>query len=228
MAMIELIFSIVIMSIVLLSAPMLISTAAKSTPVALQQEGINQVSTRINMILTYNWDENNNNPNCINAPSILVTTNGDAELNVVAGTDRRAGTSGNSSSHIFTCGAVGTINATAGLGKEEVAIDDIDDFQNTTLVDIGDPGEGKDYIENDTIQIATAVNYRSDDADYSSSILTYNFNYESTPGGASNIKSISVTLSSTHTAEELNGKNITMHAFSCNIGGFNYNSRVMP
>jgi len=85
-AMIELIFSIVIMGLVLLSAPMLISTATKSTTVALQQEGINEVASRINMILTYEWDENDASSLCAAFPSILRVTNGDDELEAVAAT----------------------------------------------------------------------------------------------------------------------------------------------
>ena len=60
-AMIELIFSIVIMGIVMMSAPMLISTASNSTSVVLQQEGINQAVSRITMMLSYPWDEANTN-----------------------------------------------------------------------------------------------------------------------------------------------------------------------
>ena len=57
-AMIELIFAIVIMGIILMSAPMLISTAAKSGYVAIQQEAINEAASRVNMIMTFHWDAN--------------------------------------------------------------------------------------------------------------------------------------------------------------------------
>ena len=57
-AMIELIFALVIMAIVLMSAPMLISTATKSGYVAIQQEAINAAASQVNMIMGYHWDEN--------------------------------------------------------------------------------------------------------------------------------------------------------------------------
>ena len=58
-AMIELIFAIVIMGIILMSAPMLISNASQSGYVAMQQEGINEAATQVNMIMGHYWDENN-------------------------------------------------------------------------------------------------------------------------------------------------------------------------
>ncbi len=57
-AMIELIFAIVIMGIVLMSAPMLISVATKSGYVAILQEAIHEASSQVNMIAGYHWDEN--------------------------------------------------------------------------------------------------------------------------------------------------------------------------
>ncbi len=89
-AMVELIFAIVIIGIALLSAPMLISTAAKSGYVAMQQEGINEAATKVNMIMGYHWDENNVDESFL-AP-ILNTNNGDSSLDEVGTTGRRAGT----------------------------------------------------------------------------------------------------------------------------------------
>lgn len=226
-AMIELIFSIVIMGIVLLSAPMLISTASSTTTVALQQEGINEVASRINMILTHNWDEANNNLACNDSPSIL-NTSGDDELNRGAN-DRRSGTDINSSSHRFTCGGAGELNASLPLGREGNLTDDIDDFGDSSLVEITSTNtEGEDYIERNTVAIATDIAYKSDETEYGATTMTYSFDPADTIAGTTNIKSISVTLSSSHAAEELKGKSITMHAFSCNIGSFNYDRRPIP
>ena len=58
-AMIELIFAIVIMAIVLLSAPMLIHQSIKSSFVGMQQEAINTLSSHLSLILTKEWDEAN-------------------------------------------------------------------------------------------------------------------------------------------------------------------------
>jgi len=222
-AMVELIFSIAIMGIVLLSAPMLISMASKSTSVALQQEGINEAATRINMIMTYDWDENNINVPCGGDPSILHTQAGDTALAEVNGTQRRVGVPLNSNSHTFNCNGQ-EYNATA-IGREGDDIDDLDDFNSVGLVEVLLGSGGEDYIENpdttgDTVQIATGITYLSDTADYDKE-FSYNFDYTNDSNNSTNIKGIKVTLTSSSGEKELE-KTIIMHAFSCNIGSYRY------
>jgi len=60
-AMVELIFSITIMGIVMLSAPLLIDRSSQSTYVALQQESIAAAATQINMIMATEWDSADTN-----------------------------------------------------------------------------------------------------------------------------------------------------------------------
>ncbi len=224
-AMIELIFSIVIMGFVLLSAPMLIRTASKSTTVALQQEGVNEVSARINMILTYEWDENNAKGICASWPTVLGVADGDDELNPVGGTRKRRGVPAASHSHTFDClGDV--LDATAAVGMEgDGILDDQDDFADTNLTNVLLGNGGKDYLEQAQINIATHVNYATDAANYQGH-KTFAFNFDpNTVAGPTNIKAIAVTLTSTSGVEELN-KTITMHAFSCNIGSYRFASRT--
>jgi len=233
-AMIELIFSIVIMGIVMLSAPILISTASKSTSVALQQEGINEAAARINMILTYDWDENNVNVPCINAPSILVTTNGDPALSQRVGASRRIGVNPSTrptTTHTFYC--LGTeYNASSTLGLETVGTyNDIDDFdgdtQLKTITGLGAGAEiGVDYIEQSTVKITSAVAYSDDSATYTDKTIT-DFNPGTAAAATTNIKSIAVTLTSTNSAEELQ-KEIKLQAFSCNLGSYGFHIGVMP
>ena len=219
-AMIELIFAIVVMGIVMMSAPMLISTAAQSVSVALQQEGINEGSSRVSMIMTYAWDENDTNDSCI--PPVLLTTAGDPELNITATNHRRIGVPVSSNSHTFLCGAM-ELNASIALGSEAGDMDDLDDFSDINLtLDITGAG-GKDYIETGTVNLATNVNYIVDNANYSNATITYTPG--GTPIGTTNIKSITVIVTSTSSTSELE-KNITLKAFSCNIGGYEFESRV--
>ena len=229
MAMIELIFAIVVMGIVMLSAPMLISTAANSTSVALQQEGIHESAARVNMILTYAWDENDTNTTvCGNTiPPILRVTGGDSELDPVGTTARRLGVDTNSSSHTFKCGTL-ELNATA-IGSEGGDQDDMDDFANTSLILNTSGSGGKDYIEQDAVQVATTISYTSDVASYQGGpTVSYNFDPSSgVAGTTTNIKAITVTLTSTSSVSELQ-KTIVLNAFACNVGGFEYESRTMP
>jgi len=231
-AMLELIFAIAVMGIVLLSAPMLIATATQSSSVALQQEGINEAATRINMILTYDWDENNINVPCGGDPAILHTQS-DSTVAALAennNTQRRIGVPPNSTSHTYNCNG-GEYNATA-IGKEGSDIDDLDDFNDVGLVEVRLGTGGKDYIENpdttgDTVQIATSINYASDTASYGAKTFSYNFNPSGTAGSTSNIKAIHVTLTSTSSEKELE-KKITMHAFACNNGSYKYVRKALP
>lgn len=218
-AMIELIFAIVIMGIVMMSAPMLISSASQSIGVTLQQEGVNEASSRVNMLLTHAWDEQDTNNSCI--PPVLLTV-GDSELNSTTD-NRRVGVPKNSNSRTFLCGTT-QLNASAlGIDPGDLVNDDIDDFTNTTLVvDLSGAG-GKDYIEQNTVSIATAITYASDTANYANQIITYNAN-GAAAGATSNIKAIAVTLTSTSATTEFS-KNIILRAFSANIGGYEFESR---
>jgi len=226
-AMVELVFAIVIMGIVLMSAPQLISTAMKSTNIGIQQEGINEAASRINMILTYPWDENNTNDSCI--PPVLHVTNGNPYLDAVDdNTSRRIGVDKNSSSHTFICEAQDLNASTLGIDGS----DDIDDFTNDINLTIDNSGDdvGTDYIEKNTIKIVTKVGYITDDPysqDYNNTQFSYRPSANTSAGTTTNIKEINVTLTSTSGISELE-KTITLKAFSCNIGGFEYESRIIP
>ncbi|BAF72856.1 hypothetical protein [Sulfurovum sp. NBC37-1] len=223
-AMIELIFAIVIMGIVLMSAPMLISTAQKSTTVVLQQEGVNQAVSRITMILTYAWDENDTNSSCI--PPVLHVTNGDSELDPMA-TDpsRRIGVPLTSTTRKFnTC--LNDLNASViGMDLGDTIKDDIDDFGNTALSTIQNAG-GR-YIGKDHVDINTTITYGSDTVTYSNGGATP-ISFIPSPGAAtSNVKNIDVNVTTFPSDAELKSS-IVMHAFSCNIGGIGYEMRILP
>jgi len=231
-AMIELIFAIVIMGIVMMSAPMLISTASKSSYVAVQQEGINEAASRIHMIMGYAWDENNTNDTYI--PPILHVTNGADDLNVSdTNTSRRKGTP-NESQRTYILSDINSSRLFAsqplalgedGTGETE---DDMDDFiGEITLTEIEDASV--DYVENTTINIKTDIGYTKDNptgsaSNYNATTISFvPFRAEST--GSTNIKSITVTLKSTSGVDELN-KSIMLRAFSCNIGGYTLKERT--
>ncbi len=219
--MIELIFALVIMGIVLMSAPQLISTATKSGFVAIQQEAINEAASQVNMIMGYHWDENDADERFIDP---ILTTNGDADLNEFNHTARRKGTPLESyRTFVRTDGAklsASTIGTDTGetIGNHDE--DDIDDFNGTTTNLILIETSAADNVETTTIDINTSVAYSSDTVSggYNKSNITYN---PFTPSGSTtNIKSITTTLTSSSTATELNEKKIILRAFSCNIGGY--------
>ncbi len=59
-AMVELIFALVIIGIVLLSAPMLIQQSIRSGNIALQQEAIAAAAAQTSIVLSMHWDELSN------------------------------------------------------------------------------------------------------------------------------------------------------------------------
>lgn len=227
--MIELIFAIVIMGIAMMSAPMLISTATKSSYDAIQQEGINEAASRVNMIMGYAWDENDTNESYV--PPLLHTTSPTTDLEVVGTTGRRIGTPMQSQrTYILSDSNTTELNASSlGTDGTEASQDDIDDFSgdiNLTLVD--NNTNSVDYIEKTTININTAVAYIRDNVagGYSKSTITY-VPFSPSVTTTSNIKSITVTLTSTDTTNtDILGKTIVLRAFSCNIGGYEFKERV--
>ena len=223
--MIELIFAIVVMALVLMSAPRLMHIASQSGYVALQQEGISQASSRINMIMAFPWDENDANES-YDHPGILRVTGGDPDLDMNLATYRRNGTP-DKASRTFKRNDGAILYATASLGKEpHENEDDIDDFTGQPPIHLHDYSAGTattDYIEKTLdINISTSVYYTEDNVSgasryQQSSILFTPFSTVS--GQTTNIKMIEVTLTSNSTMDEL-AKNIVFRAFSCNVGSY--------
>ncbi len=223
-AMIELIFAIVIMGIVMMSAPMLISTASNSTSVVLQQEGINQAVSRITMMLSHPWDEADTNDSCI--PPVLGVTNGDSELEYIDFTldpTRRHGVPLATSSRKFnSCGT--KLNASVTLGADGGDLDDIDDFANSGSLALIENAGGR-YIGKGSANINTSITYGSDSANYSNGGISPIVFTPSNGTATSNIKNIDVNVT-TYIGTELEST-IIMHAFSCNIGGIAYERKQL-
>jgi len=225
-AMIELIFALVIMGIVLLSAPMLIQQSINSSNVALQQESISALATHMEMILTMHWDENNSDLQAGISP-ILDTNRTPFDFNLSTPPVGLLGVTGRSERV-----GVGTIrNPSISLGKDSTEttfadFDDIDDFNNGTFGLILFNGESTtadvgDYVDKD-VNISTTITYNEDRPignNLNNSILNLGGRVNTPLAIPTNIKFITSTLTSNSGVEELE-KNITLKAFSCNIGTF--------
>ncbi len=236
-AMIELIFAIVIMGIVMLSAPLMLSTANKSVYVGVQQESIATVATEIGMILTHHWDEANTD---LNFTAPILRTKGNPDLNETTNaagfaTGFRAGTPSGEYERTFLTSLGGRLTATNPSTTNFTAegdFDDIDDYDGheseLTLIATADMSEG-DYLDQD-IKITSTVTYISDTPDSgtylgSATTLTFNDPFGAlAEGNSTNIKRVSVTLTTDSTMEDLN-KTILLRAFSCNIGTYSLNTR---
>lgn len=231
--MVELVFSIVIMGLVLMSAPMLIDRSSKSTYVALQQESIAAAATQINMIMTAEWDDADTN-STEGSPVLQTGTTSTAISNCttphpvgVTSSSGRYCTGLSSSSTFFSA------STTLGTeGAEGTFYDDIDDYNNKSYKVSIYQGETYttaqgDYLDQN-ITITSQVYYGDDtprlvgggasaggydqDIDFSNpfrNIITAN---------TTNIKLITVTLTSSNPSSEINDKQIILSSFMCNIG----------
>lgn len=229
-AMIELIFSIVIIGLVLLSAPMLIERSTKSTYVALQQESIAAAATQINMIMTAEWDHGNTD-NIEGAPILQTGTTGTAIINCTS--QHPIGVTSASGRY---CNGLGSptlfFNATAigPEGLEGSINDDIDDYDsNASQVSVYEnevyATHQGDYIDRN-ITISSRIYYGDDTprnvsngaGNYQTSTTFSNPFRNVITGNTTNIKLITVQLTSSNIADEISDKQITLSAFMCNIG----------
>jgi len=229
-AMIELIFSIVVMGIVLSSAPMLVSQSTNSSLVAFQQESIAIVSAQINTLSTYAWDEENTELKSPN--SLLNVNNGNNELLQQDGTTKR----GINYALSFPVNRLRrysdinisiAVNASGTFGADGNATDgdtddDIDDFIVNPLILVSD-GTGNQANEGEymdrNITLTTAVTFGFDQASsYTNPTGIFAFSQPFTDNGTpeENIKLITVTLTTDEAT--LADKTITLRAFMCNIG----------
>jgi len=202
-AMIELIFAIVIIGITLLSVPLMVNQASKSTYTTLQQEAIAAAASDMSLILSRAWDEANTD-DLVN--STIVST-ASSNYNQAARTNLRSRT--------YTS-SLGTTLAASSIGADSGDSDDIDDANgvSTTLTTLGT----SDLVDT-TMTIATTVSYLNDGT--TSPIGT------SAAGATSNIKGITITLTSGGSTPELQ-KTVKLNAFSSNIGSYKLERKVFP
>lgn len=212
-AMIELIFAIVVMGIAMLAIPMITTQSSRSVESAMMQESISTVASQIQMIMTRHWDANNEDPALGSYRPILKTNSAffanRGGLNI--GMEGRT--------NISNTGV--EINATSSGDFNDTGLNDIDDYNGVSTllssVVASTTGAG-DYIDK-SMKMTSSINYISD-----AILLGSNTTFDYNPSGAisavtTNIKRISITLTSTEPA--FADKNITLNAFSCNIGTAN-------
>ena len=229
-AMIELIFAIVIMGITLMSAPMLISTSTQSTYTSLQQESIAAAAVQINTIMSTEWDSND--ANSTSGSPVLQT--GSVTIANCAGIYPP----GVTHSYGRYCHKIGfPALAASAIGVDGTAVegayyDDVDDYNNKAYTvsvynaETYTTTQG-DYIDKN-ITVTSTIAYGSDlprkndntasTGGYDQQIRFSNPFRNVVVGNTSNIKLISVVLTSANTASELSNKNIRLSAFMCNIG----------
>lgn len=234
---IELIFSIVVISIIVGFYPILSKEVGKSIEHAVEQNALFATTTRMSKMTTAYWDDTSYLYDPLTftfSPSQIITAaNTHTQLAEVGATGNRIGAFGGANRRFFRTGANAT-NYTAGflgfeggdfniMGTSEMDTDDVDDFDtNTTFVTIFDTTNatsGYGYKEN--IWMNVRVQYVSDDpssaGDYNATTVRYD--YPTATAGA-NLTNIKMTTIQTRRfiPDEGNVTIFTMRAYSSNIG----------
>jgi len=241
-AMIELIFALVIMGIVLMSAPQLVSQAMKSGYTSTQQELIAAATSHMSLVLSRHWDENNT-AGIDRAKVLGTTTSATLGLDANASTHARFGTpiqSTNGGHRLFFDSIAGESNASLvtafGQKGEDTApntYDDIDDYNNVSVkMTSSTRNPAGDYIDTN-LSIDTVVRYLKSKptggTDYNSSVnlLKYSdpFKTSTLTTGTSDIKRVTITLLRERANSAELDANITLNAFSCNIGSYAFEER---
>ena len=228
--MVELIFALVIIGIVLMSAPLLINQASQSNTVALQQEAIAAISAHTSILLSKHWDEADANLSAGVAPILHTTFNGGGvfDFNV---TETRQGLSATHAGRLTALSDGTNLDASA-IGSDGGDRDDIDDYDgsenNVTIYGGQDSNASTgDYVDVD-LNITTNVIYVSDTAiNFGGNSIQANIISNVAVVGTSNIKFVNVQLTTNNDAPELQ-KTIILQAFSCNIGTTKMNGVFYP
>lgn len=233
-AMIELIFALVVMGIALMSAPMLIERSTRTSFVALQQESIAAAAVQIDMIMATEWDHWDTN-GTIGEP--VLKTDSTVFNQCASGEERPKGVTTGSGRYCIALGGPSVAySATppSALGPEGDeggnSYNDIDDYdgQSYTVSVYNNeeiPIHQGDYIDQ-SITVTSSVDYGNDvpkysdgtDGTYQTLTIFANPFREVNTSKSTNIKLISVTLTSSNPVDELGNKHIVLSSFMCNIG----------
>ena len=231
-SLVELVLSIVIIAIALMTVPLMLGQTSKSNKYAMMQESIFAARTKMENILSFKWDDNLTDAGGI-IYRVIDVQSGDGDLNrtVGSGDRRRRG-------HVVKDRRRRMLiverNATA-IGQEVAGeFDDIDDFDGniSTVSPTGLSGatgvKGQyDYLD-ESVQLSTTVRYINDDANYSAKTVTFDFNTSTAQATtavntSSNIKMITIETNSTS-----HDVPFVFRTFSSNIGQGKYYEKVRP
>jgi len=204
--MIELIFAIVVISIAVISLPMMIQTSTKGIESNLVQEAIFASSAKLKEIISYPWDDNS-----IQSGSMLSKVIWTSAHDCNSSTKLRPGHIMEQQHRRCLDSNFSLIQPTAVLGMEvndAGVYDDIDDFNNVST---------HIFINNTGGSITSAQGYKED---YTMDINVSYAAFDTTTAASKNMKKIDITIKDSD-------NNITtkLHTYSANIGEVDYYKR---
>lgn len=206
--MIELIFAIVVISITVISLPMMTQATSKSIEGNLVQEAIFASSAKLNEVMTYKWDENSTPQDSIYSQVIWTSIN---DCNQT--TKLRSGHIDQQLHRKCLDNNFSIIKPTATLGLEandNNIPDDIDDFNNvSTPIFTDNSGAGV---------ISSAEGYKNP---YRMDINVSYAAFGTAAAASKNIKRIDISIINSDT----NLTTTVLHTYSANIGETYYFKR---
>lgn len=206
--MIELIFAIVVISIAVISLPMMIQTSTKGIEGNLVQEAIFASSAKLNEIISYPWDDNSMQSGSIFSRVIWTSAN---DCN--QSTKLRSGHIMQQQHRRCLDSNFSIIQPTAVLGMEvndAGVYDDIDDFNNVSApMFIDNSGSGV---------ITSAEGYKTP---YKMDVNVSYAAFGTVPAASKNMKRIDITIIDSNTSVTTT----KLHTYSANIGEIDYYKR---
>lgn len=219
-SLIEVVFAILIISISLMSIPMLLKESAKSNEFSMMQEVILATSTKMGNILSYSWDKNSYD----SSNKILRTLdvlNGDSELKRVVTTPKFTRDNNLRVGHIFKNqrrrfydylkpGFVYPDTTVSSFVKRS-----INDFyaESKTL-----GGSGSFDYKDKNMKIVSYIYYVSDRADYSKTHIFANISPSPKYPITNNLKSTNIKMVEVNTTMPILGQNIVLRSYVSNVG----------
>lgn len=219
-SLIELIIAIVVMSIAMMSLPLMLKRSQEGNAFTMRQEALLAARTQLGDITTYPWDNNSLKALNIGILDVNSTVTPNSLHRNDANSTRRIGHIAQDRRRKFFDPTTPNNSATspANLGSEGGTIDDIDDFHNTTAQLIASTdlaAAGLDYRFVD-LNTTTTVHYISDNTNYQTNAInnfTFGTSNDEEVSGSTNIKLIEVTLRSSSFEGD-----IILRTYSSNIG----------
>jgi hypothetical protein len=229
--MIELIFALVIMSIVFISLPMVLVNNQNSLEDNLVQESIFLASSKMSQVLTFKWDDNSSSPGLgtLSTSDVIDVTNGAPALDRNS-SEFRVGHFQQDKHRRMSPQLSATRSATAVLGIEVPGVfDDIDDFHglvNTNIIATTSAGGYKKQYRADVNVTYVNDNNFINATSYASNSI--DFVLSPTPAAAvtTNIKMVSASISQDDPTSATGWKQtLLLRAFVANIGETDYFKR---
>jgi len=224
-SLIELVFAIVIISISVMTVPLMLQQSAKSDNFAMMQESILAARTKMGNILSYPWDDASIEENTT-IIRVLDVVNGDSELARNGNSLRRKGHIQESKRRRLHDGNASVL--TYPLGTVDTNITDWNDFddKNATVIASGTDTatDNFDYLDKN-LSLGTKVYYIDDKIDYNQTTIAFDFNVSTKASitnvnNSTNIKMIELEVGS------LMYTPFIFRTFSCNIGQTLYLEKV--